>query len=341
LRRIEASMRFFKCWSNDLRERIRPIPGDLSEANLGISAETHQVLCSSIDSIYHCGALVNFVYPYSVLRAPNVEGTANVLRLACTARAKAVHYISSIDTLLATRAQRPFLEDFQVSRNPARVPDGYPRSKWVGEALVKAAGDRGLPVTVFRPGLIMGHSATGATPTSNYLAVGLKGYIELGILPDTEDLFDIIPVDYAADAIVKLSLKQDSRGKAFHLWNHQPLATTQVYDWVRSYGYAVETVSAEFARQRVITVDSSNPLYPFVPHFRQEDPATVEMTMFHPQIMKNVSAEDECRNTILGLAGTGLSCPAIGQSSVYACLNFLVDVGFLPKPASRLPRATH
>jgi myxalamid-type nonribosomal peptide synthetase MxaA len=310
------------------------VPGDLAKPNLGLSPDVFRTLAAQVDTIYHSGALVNFVYPYSVLKGPNVLATEDILRLACSTRLKALHYISSIDILLGTGVLRPFLEDDSAYRRPARVPDGYPRSKWVAEMLVAAAGDRGASVCVYRPGLIMGHSRSGATQTNNYLVVGLKGYLQLGILPEDENLFDIIPVDYAADAIVHLSLQRRSIGKTFHLWNPQPVATAQIYDWLRAFGYRAETVSRDIARDRVLFVEPSNPLYPFVPHFRREKPGAAEMSMFHPDIMKNVDHGLECRNTTAGLADSGIECPRIDQTLMNRCLDFLVKANCLPAPAA-------
>ncbi|BAI76833.1 aminoadipate-semialdehyde dehydrogenase large subunit (plasmid) [Azospirillum sp. B510] len=330
--RVESTLRFFRCWNDGLRDRLNAVPGDLGKPELGLPPRDFQALAERIDVIYHSGALVNFVYPYSVLKAPNVLATGDILRLACTGRLKAVHYVSTIDTLLGTRVPRPYREDDLAYRVPVRVPDGYPRSKWVAEMLVSAAGERGVPVTVYRPGLIMGHTRTGATQTNNYLVVGLKGYLELGILPEDENLFDIIPVDYAADAIAHLSLQRGSIGKTFHLWHHNPIPTMQTYDWVRSFGYRVETVSREVARKRVLTVGPDNPLYPFVPHFQRENPATAEKSMFHPDIMKDVDSRLECRNTDAGLAGSGIACPEISEALVHKCFEFLVESDFLPSP---------
>ena len=39
---------------------------------------------------------------------------------------------------------------------------GYVQSKWVGEAVVRLAGERGVPVSIYRPGLITGDVETGA-----------------------------------------------------------------------------------------------------------------------------------------------------------------------------------
>eukprot|EP01046_Picozoa_sp_COSAG06_P031263 COSAG06_NODE_3031_length_5940_cov_25.990755_2_plen_129_part_00 len=74
--------------------------GDLSRPLLGLNQDEWTELAVSIDSILHCGADVNLVKPYAALKAPNVLGTQEVLRLAVTQgkfqkKLKPVHYIST------------------------------------------------------------------------------------------------------------------------------------------------------------------------------------------------------------------------------------------------------
>jgi amino acid adenylation domain-containing protein/thioester reductase-like protein len=330
--RVEQAMKHFGCWDEQFRSRIVVYSGDLSQPRIGLDHDTWDHLTEKIDTIYHSGALVNFVYPYSVLRRPNVSATEDILRLASTKTLKAFHYLSSIDVLLGTGGARPYMENRDAVLAPRKVPDGYPRSKLVGELLVHAAQDRGIPVSVFRLGLVMGHSQTGATPETNYLAVGLKGYLDLGILPKDENYFDIIPVDYAAKAVVAASLDMTVENRIFHLWNPAPVKMDQVYSWLQQFGYRFDVVTAKEARNLVISVDASNPLYPFVPHFRAIDPDNTPVSMFHHSIMDATDLTLEARNFAKATEGKGLTAPEVDESMVHKCLEFLVRQGFLPAP---------
>ena len=74
-------MESYAIWDAAKRSRISPIVSELSQPLLGLSATDFQQLASSIDVIYHNGAFVNFTFPYSALKAANVLGTQEVLRL--------------------------------------------------------------------------------------------------------------------------------------------------------------------------------------------------------------------------------------------------------------------
>ena len=72
-------------------DHLEVIAGDKGEANLGLDAETWQRLADTVDLIVDPAALVNHVLPYSELFGPNALGTAELIRIALTTQAKAVH----------------------------------------------------------------------------------------------------------------------------------------------------------------------------------------------------------------------------------------------------------
>ena len=48
-------------------------------------------MADKIDTIYHCGAMVNTMAPYQAMRPANVIGTLEVIRFACTVVKKTIH----------------------------------------------------------------------------------------------------------------------------------------------------------------------------------------------------------------------------------------------------------
>ena len=334
LDRIRRTMTEYRIWDESFSMRIHPVVGDLAKRNLGIPQEEFSQLARKADIIYHCGALVNFVYPYSALRGPNVIGTHEVLRLAATAKLKPVHFISTVDVLLATHMQRPFIENDDVLFNPKEIPDGYARSKWAAEKMLWTARSRGIPVAIYRPGLIMGHTQTGATQTNDYLLVGLKGYIDLGVLAEPGIMIDFVTVDFVAAAITYLSQQPESHGRYFHIWNPRPVHMSRAYDWIHSFGYRLKVVPGKVLREKVLKeVDLSSVLYPFLPIFRamREDPP---ISSHDPRIVEKINLLDECRNTFRALEETEIKCPPLDERLAHLCLSYLVSSGFLPEPTA-------
>lgn len=50
-------------------------------------------------------------------------------------------------------------DDLEGSRKGLR--SGYGQTKWVAEKICMAAKERGCPVTIIRPGYVVGHSKSG------------------------------------------------------------------------------------------------------------------------------------------------------------------------------------
>jgi len=196
-------------------------------------------LSEKIDVIYHNGAYVNSMRPYASLKASNVLGTKEVLRLASLVKTKPVHFISTLAVFFSEVHNGNVITESTVPSDT--IHGGYKQSKWVAEQLILRAGQRGLPCVVYRPGRIMGHSETGITGNmTDLLTTVLKGCIEIEQIPDKENMVNIVPVDYVSRAIVDLALQQRF-GESFHLINPQPVSWLDLVQMVRNLGYRLES----------------------------------------------------------------------------------------------------
>ncbi|WP_338804170.1 amino acid adenylation domain-containing protein [Xenorhabdus griffiniae] len=304
--------------------------GDLALPHFGLSDNQWQSLANHVDVIYHNGALVNFVYPYSALKATNVGGTQTVFELACTTRLKNVHYVSTVDTLLATHMPRPFLENDSPLKSAVGVPAGYTGSKWVAEGVANLARQRGIPVSIFRPGLILGHTETGASQSIDYLLVALRGFLPMGIVPDYPRIFDIVPVDYVAAAIVHISQQPQSRGKFFHLFNPDPVSIRQFCDWIQDFGYKFKIVPFEEGRKRALAVPPGHHLYPLIPLIKDADPKPHRA--LDPAYRHEVNPELEGQQTFELLASSDIPRPMTMKGYAHKILNYLIETDFLIAP---------
>jgi thioester reductase-like protein len=209
--------------------------------------------------------------------------------------------------------------------------DGYSQSKWVAEKVVMLARSRGIPVAIYRPGGITAHSETGVGNTDDLMSRLLKGCLQLGSVPRMNMLIDMTPVDFVARAVVHLSMREESVGKAFHLFNPSPLSLTETIEWLRSVGYAVRSIPftewREEVRQRVPR-QPEHALYPLLPLFAgeltEEQSLLLEETVEHPLMFRW-----DCRNTIDGLTGSEIRCPRADTQLLSTYLARFIDRGFL------------
>lgn len=242
--------------SEALEFRVTAIAGDLARPRFGLSQERYQDLADTVDAIVHNGARVHHFEPYSRLRPANVEGTERILRLATTCRPKPVHFVSSVDTACAVDGNPPILgEDRRVAAT-SLPHNGYVASKWVSEGLVYAAGDRGVPVTVYRPGRIGGHSLTGASGPDDALWSLVRAMVVLAAVPDEiydAGTIDLVPVDWVAAAITHLVVHR-STARTFHLTSPRPLAFATIVDGLRERGYSIAAIPSAIWHSRLAAV---------------------------------------------------------------------------------------
>jgi len=225
-------------------ERIVAVPGDLEQPLLGLTGAHFARLAETIDVIYHSGALVNFVYPYSSLKPANVLGTQEILRLASQSRLKPLHYVSTLASFEPNNYPPESVVFEEPALDPEKCPeDAYSRSKWVAETLVLEAVARGLPVSVYRLDDVGGASETGACDTNAFTWRMVKGCVELGSAPVIDFMLGLSPVDFLARAIVHMSRRGETSDRIFHLVNSRPLAWSELLESIRSLGYPLRTVT--------------------------------------------------------------------------------------------------
>ncbi|AOY80913.2 non-ribosomal peptide synthetase [Moorena producens JHB] len=303
-------------WRENFTSRIIPIIGDLGTSRFGLSATEYNNLCQAIDVVYHAGAYVNHVWSYPLLKDANVLGTQEVLRLASLGKLKPVHYVSTISVLSTSQTDQPMLES--ATANHDDLPKvGYVQTKWVAEQLVWQAAKRGLPITIYRPSRISGHSQTGVSSFDDLLSRRVKGCIQLKSFPSWSGLAEnLVPVDYVSRAIVCLSQQNRLFGKAFHLINPKSVSLREIFDWVRFLGYSLEEIDYTDWRSKLIE-DMENPLYPYLPNF-PESPSNITNLI-----------EYDCRNVVDGLRGSGIKLPEVNQDLFKTYLCYFRESGFL------------
>lgn len=232
--------------------RLEVLPGDLGEPGLGLDEDTWGELAREADLIVHTGALVNHVLPYQQLFGPNVAGTAEVIRLALTARLTPVTYVS---TIAAVDGAEETGEDGDLRvTSPERglgdgYANGYATSKWASEVLLREVHDAfGLPVTVFRPGMILAHRRfPGQFNETDMFTRMLLSLMATGIAPGsfytrkTPAHYDGLPVDFVAAAITALG------GDGYRTYNvlnphRDGISLDVIVDWLEDTGCVINRI---------------------------------------------------------------------------------------------------
>ena len=215
--------------SDDVKRRITVLEGDITAERLGLPDSLYTDLSSSVTHIIHSAASVQFQLPLEEARRINVSGTSKVMQLAQHAmsagKLQRVAYVSTA-YVSGKRSGDVFEDELDCGQDFANT---YERSKFESERHVRSLMKE-LPITVFRPSIIVGDSLSGRTLTFNVLYFPLK-LIHRGllrILPGSHHTpTDVVPVDYVCDALCHIFLNTNKGiGKTYHLTAGSSRATT-------------------------------------------------------------------------------------------------------------------
>jgi len=250
-----------------LPARVDVLCGDLAEPRLGLSAGAWDALAGRVDTVFHCGAEVDYVKTYDELRRPNADGTRSIIELCCTGPAKALHYVSS--TFIFGWEPAPVVREDDWNAGMHSLDFGYTQSKWVAERLVAHAIDRGVEARVYRPAFVTA-SRHGHYVREDLLARVFSYMIRHRISVDTANQLSIIPVDVAAQNIVALALLDDPGARVFHLTADRYYSMRAACEQITArFGYTFDYVSiAEIIRHMNRFCGPDDVLYPLVAFFR-------------------------------------------------------------------------
>jgi thioester reductase-like protein len=195
-------------------DRVIPVCGDLGQPMLGLTQDVWDFLATEIDTVFHNGATVNYLFNYDLMRDANVLGTNEVVRLAFEGRPKEFNYVST--TFVFGWAVKSVLFETDHNEDMELLDFGYSQSKWVAEQVVFDARSRGLPARVFRPALVS-PSVTGGGNNFD-IAVRLVAFmVNHGIGVDTLNQVSFVPADIVANNIVAISTTPGTANQTYHI----------------------------------------------------------------------------------------------------------------------------
>jgi nucleoside-diphosphate-sugar epimerase len=182
---------------------VEILHGDITQCRFGLDDAAFAFLAGRIDWIIHCAAITRLDGDGDEIHQANVVGTGNVLALARKS-GKPLYHVSTA-----------FTHDCDFFDGVA-APTAYECAKRLAEQRVRESE---LPVTIFKPSIIIGDAATGAMPSFQgfHLTVGL---IFSGVLPivpcPSQARVDVVARDVAAAAI-KSALDRELIGGDYYL----------------------------------------------------------------------------------------------------------------------------
>ncbi|WP_426481179.1 amino acid adenylation domain-containing protein [Chryseobacterium sp. R2ACT005] len=327
MEKIERCFKQYKIpQKEEQKSRIIPVLGDLALPALGLSEEIFSKLAKQTDLIYHSGSSVNFIEPYSYMKAPNVEGLREIIKLAGAERTKCLALLSTISVYSwghVFTGKTVMLESDDIEQNLMSVSKdiGYVRSKWVMEAVADLAAKEGLPLITYRLGYAMCHSETGASASYQWWSGLVKNCIEFKSYPALTELREgLITVDYMTKSMAHITKNKEAIGKKFNLIARPEtnLTLEGFFGLMKKY-YPFTLKDLPYKEWRKQWEDDSkNRLYPLTSLFRDnmhEGLSTVEL-------YQNTYVWD-CSNVIQFLEGSDIQEPVFDKKILDSYLKYL------------------
>jgi len=291
---------------------MHALVGDITVMGLALSPVDQERLRDA--DIYHLAAVYDLEASEEANERANVVGTRNVVAFAEQLSAR-LHHVSSI-AVAGARWKGKFTEDMFNEGQALDHP--YYKTKYEAESMVRASSVR---YRIYRPGLVIGSSETGAADRIDgpYYAFKLIQRLRNAIPPWVPLVgleggeINIVPVDFVARALDLIGHKPDLDGQTFHLTD--PAA--------RSLGEVTnEFCRAAHAPQFTLRVDSRaasmlpREMTGMLQHWRVAQTLKrrlLEGVRIPEPALHYVTnrARFTCEKAQAALAGTGVECPPL------------------------------
>jgi thioester reductase-like protein len=208
------------------------VEGDITKPNLGMSDEDIETVRFETTDVFHLAAAYDLAVPKEIAFQVNLEGTRNVNELVGTIRElRRYNYISTC--YVAGKREGRILEN--ELEHSAGFRNFYEETKYLAELEVEKLKSR-LPVTVYRPAVVVGDSQTGETAKYDGIYYLIKyvrkapGLLRLINVGNSDVKLNLVPVDFVVDSIAALSKDKAAEGATVALADPDPLTTADLFD---------------------------------------------------------------------------------------------------------------
>jgi len=216
--------------AGELAANVEVARGDICLEGLG--PELPQSRTQDISLVIHCAAALGFAEDHTELgRRTNVEGTANVLKLAEKLQVP-VCYLSTA-YVAGSRSGTVYENEIDVGQE---FHNAYELSKCRAELLVRQwSQGTGLDAFVLRPSIVVGDSQRGRIINFDGLynllrffdnVGGTIGSREFRVIANPEATKNFVPVDYVAEVV--WHILEHGKPGTYHITNPLPLKLAEL-----------------------------------------------------------------------------------------------------------------
>lgn len=290
--------------------RVRGLPGNVAVPGFGLPSSVYSELADRVGIVFHNAARLNFLQTYRALRRVNVGGVQRALEFAATGARKHIAYTSTAAVLESSARGPGVAAENAALTFPEALAAGYAQTKWVAEAMLAAAAERGFDIAIFRPPWIL---ETGGLPAPDFVVRFVEACRQIGALPDSRYRWNLVPAGYVARALVALALADGSAARVSHLGNAELLTNRELAPFLAAGGERLPVIPVEHWRERLraaLAGRPDNPLRPLGSLFFRETAVNGTSIPADTYLYGRVPVMDS-RQTIVRLSRLGVAAPTV------------------------------
>jgi thioester reductase-like protein len=287
------------------------LPADITDPLLGLSQSSYDQLASSISSVWHLAAIYDLAIEPRVAYKVNVSGTLHVLNLC--ERAAHLTRLNYVSTCYVSGDRTGTILEDDLDRGQAHK-NHYEETKFWAEVEVQRRRAH-IPTAIFRPGIVVGHSETGETDKYDgpyyvfKLLQRLPSWLPLPNIGQGTAHVNLVPINFAAQALAYLGSHPDALNKTFHLADPNPMRSRDIL--ALALDYYQRPPARGLIPSSLVQLAMSSPAV--------EDLLKVpkESVMYF-----NHDAKYDTTNTQRALQASNLRCPHL-SSYLYTLLDYM------------------
>jgi len=320
---VLAQQKFADDAAKQFGSRVEILVGDVCDMDLGLSSVEYRALSRELSWIHHLAGIYWMGIDEKTARNVNVTGTRTMLDLArdATRLERVVHWSTAM--VSGDRKGTWYEEDLEAGQ---KFHNAYERTKFEAEKLVRAAMHK-LPITILRPGIIVGDSKTGEIDKLDgpyylitLIATNMSG-LRLPLLGRGESPLHLVPIDYVIEAAWQIGRRDDAADKTFHIVDPAPMRAREVFDAVAEFAHTEKPrghIPRPIARAVLRTPGLSR---------LGRGPLAFVDVLDHP-------VHYDQTNTARALAGTRVQCPPLADY-LPTLVQYVLDITKAPiRPSS-------
>lgn len=217
--------------------RVRVLAARIVRADLGLSPTDRRRLLADTTDIYHFASLYHLGVDKRQAEDVNIQATRNLLGFA--RQAQSLRRFNHYSTAFVAGDRTGIVLEDELDRGQA-FRNTFERTKFTAELEVRRAESE-VPVTIYRPSLVVGSAKTGEMDVVDgpYFLLQLlttsPGRIPLRVPSVRGAPFNVVPADFVASAIHALSLNDDAEGRTYHLVDPAPIRAEDALQLIAEY----------------------------------------------------------------------------------------------------------